>query len=281
MVNAGILVKLERMKETLRAMQRVAVAFSAGADSTFVLKVAVDTLGSDHVLAITGKSDSLAHEEFEEAVRVARAFAVEHVVLETDELSNPGYVRNAPDRCYYCKSTLFECAERYLGAHKASHTLVTGTNADDLKDWRPGLKAATEHAVRSPAAEAGLTKDDIRVLSREWGLPTFDKPASPCLASRVAYGEEVTREKLHMIEEAERFLRHIGFRELRVRHHGKLARIEVPPERIAGLAAPGQRERIDAHLRKLGYAYVTLDLRGFRSGSLNEVIAFGNAQPLA
>jgi len=228
MAKAVTLNKLEQMKEMLRTMGHVAVAFSAGVDSTFLLKVAIDTLG-----------------------------------------------RNTPDRCYHCKSTLYEHARQYLRDRGGSHTVLTGTNADDLGDWRPGIKAAEEYGVRAPLAEGGLTKEEIRVLSREWGLPTSDKPASPCLASRVAYGEEITAEVLHMIEEAERFLRRLGLRELRVRHHGRVARIEVVPEKIAELAKPEVRERIDAHLRKLGYAYVALDLRGFRSGSLNEVHALG------
>ena len=258
-------------------MGRVAVAFSGGVDSTFVLKVAVDTVGSYNVMAITGKSDSLPHEEFGEAVETAKTLGVEHVVLETRELSNPGYVRNGPDRCYHCKNTLYEQAERCLRERGASHTLVTGTNADDLGDWRPGIKAAEEHAVAAPVAEAGLTKAEIRGLLCEWGMQAFDKPASPCLASRIAYGEEVTVEKLRMIEEAERFLRQLGLREFRVRHHGPVARIEVAPEKIAELAAPEIRTRIDTHLRQLGFAYVALDLRGFRSGSLNEVIACGKS----
>jgi uncharacterized protein len=277
MVDITTVEKLERMKEAVRALRQVAVAFSAGVDSTFLLKVAVDTLGCGNVLAITGKSNSLVREELEEAVQMAAALGVEHVVLETGELSNPDYIRNAPDRCYHCKNMLFKEAERYLRRHGANHALVTGTNADDLGDWRPGLKAAAEHTVRAPAADAGLTKAEIRALSRLWDLPTCDKPASPCLASRVAYGEEVTPEKLRMVEEAERFLRQFGLREFRVRHHGQLARIEVGPEKIAELAAPETRERIVTHLRKLGYVYVTLDLRGFRSGSLNEVISLGQA----
>lgn len=279
MMDAGTLERLGRLKTDLASMGRVAVAFSAGVDSTFLLKVAVDVLGRENVMAITANSASLAREEFEEAVRIATALGVEHVVLETDELSRPEYVRNASDRCYHCKSALFEHAKRYLAAAGSAYTIVAGTNADDLSDWRPGLQAAAEHAIRAPLAAAGLTKAEIRALLQAWGLPAHDKPASPCLASRVAYGEEVTEEKLRAIEEAERFLRQLGWREFRVRHHGKIARIEVPADRIAELAAPGVRERVDARLRELGFAYVTLDLRGFRSGSLNEVIAFGWRQP--
>ncbi|MCP4592708.1 MAG: ATP-dependent sacrificial sulfur transferase LarE [bacterium] len=261
-----------QMQDVLRTLRKVAVAFSAGVDSTFLLTAAVDTLGADNVLAITGKSDSLIREEFEECRRVTAELGVAHVVIDTDELSNPAYARNAPDRCYHCKSTLFDQAAAYLQEHSFPHVILAGTNADDLGDWRPGIRAASERGVRSPAAEVGLTKSDIRTLSGEWGLPTSDKPASPCLASRIAYGEEVTAEKLQVIADAERFLRELGLREFRVRHHGNLARIEVPPDRIAELAQPEFRESIDRRLRELGFTFVALDLRGFRSGSLNEVI---------
>ena len=281
MTDSALSEKLGCLKESLRAMGRVAVAFSGGVDSTFVLKVAVETLGSGNVLAVTGQSETLAREDFEESVRTAGAYGVEHVVLATNEMANSEYARNASDRCYHCKRAFYEQAHAHLRERSATHTIVSGTNADDLGDWRPGLRAAEEQGVRSPAAEAGMTKADIRALLREWGLPAHDRPASPCLASRIAYGEEVTVEKLRMIGEAERFLRQMGLRELRVRHHGHVARIEVPPDRIAELAAPNVRARIDARLRELGFAYVALDLRGFRSGSLNEVIAFGKVQPPA
>lgn len=268
--------KLERMQAIIRSLERVAVAFSAGVDSTLVMKVAVDVLGADNVIAVTGKSDSLATAEFDEAVRLAGLIGTEHVVIETDEFENPAYVANPADRCYFCKTTLYEHLGEWI-RERGVKAVINGINADDLGDWRPGIRAAREHDVRSPAAEAGLTKTDIRALSRRLGLPTFDKPASPCLSSRVPYGEKITPGKLRMIESCEAFLRELGMLECRVRHHETIARIEVPPDDIEMIASPRLRERIDRYFREAGYRYVTLDLRGFRSGSMNEVIRLGNA----
>ncbi len=270
--------KLNRLSEILRSLERVIVAFSAGVDSTFVLEAALRALGPANVIAATGKSDSLARREFDEACRLAEAAGAEHVVVETDEFENPDYLANPVNRCYFCKTTLYTHLER-LQAERGFQTVVNGINADDFGDWRPGIQAANEHAVRAPAAEAGLTKGDIRALSKEMGLPTHDKPASPCLSSRVQYGEEITPEKLRMIEQAENFLHDLGLRECRVRHHNKLARIEIPVDLIEKYTAPELRASIDAKLREIGYAYVTIDLRGLRSGSMNEVIAFGQVQP--
>ena len=265
-------IKYDRLQGILRDLKSVAVAFSAGVDSTLVLKVAIDTLSPDNVVAVTGKSDSLAHAEFDETRRLAADLGVEHVVVETDEFNNPNYLSNPVNRCYFCKTTLYEHLARFIQT-RGLGAIVNGINADDLGDYRPGIQAAREHGVRSPAAEAGLTKADVRELSKRLGLPTFDKPASPCLSSRVPYGESITPKKLRMIEEAEAFLHELGIRECRVRHHGELARIEVAGEFIERLAQGAQRERIDRHFRTLGYKYVCLDLTGFRSGSLNEVIA--------
>ena len=271
--------KYERLKEILRELKSVAVAFSAGVDSTFVLKVAIDTLGPQHVVAVTGRSDSLARAEFEQACHLADAVGAEHVTLDTDEFENPNYTANPNNRCYYCKTTLYSHLEKFI-AERGIKAMVNGINADDLGDFRPGIQAAHEHSVRAPVAEAGLTKDEVRELSNRLGLPTHDKPASPCLSSRVPYGEEITPEKLRMIERAEAFLREeMGIGECRVRHHDNLARIEVPPMFIATLAEPENAARIDQYFRSLGYNYVALDLRGFRSGSMNEVIAFGEVQP--
>lgn len=269
--------KVEEARAILRSLGRVAVAFSGGVDSTFVLKLAVQTLGRENVLAVTGQSASIASAEVEEAIRLAQAIGAEHVVIDTQEFNDPDYIANPTNRCYYCKTELYTRMKPFI-AERGFDAIVNGTNADDLGDYRPGLSAAGEHSVRAPAAEAGLTKPEIRVLSAEMGLPTHDKPAGPCLSSRVQYGESITPEKLRMIEAAETMLHELGFRECRVRHHDKLARIEVPAGQIERLASPDLRMKIDAAFRELGYQYVCIDIRGFRSGSMNEVIAFGVKQ---
>jgi pyridinium-3,5-biscarboxylic acid mononucleotide sulfurtransferase len=275
---AAVQEKLNRLQAILRSLSRVAVAFSGGVDSTFVLKVAVDTLGRENVLAVTGASDSVATAEMEDARRLAAQIGAEHILIETHEFEDANYLANPTNRCYYCKTELYTRMSELL-APRGDYVVVNGTNADDLGDFRPGLTAASEHSVRAPCAEVGLTKSEIRVLSAEMGLPTADKPAAPCLSSRVQYGETITPEKLRMIERGEAFLRTLGLRECRVRHHDKLARIEVPADEIARIATPDVRAKIDTAFREIGYHYVTLDLRGFRSGSMNEVIAFGRRQP--
>ncbi len=269
--------KYTRLQRTLRDLESVAVAFSAGVDSTLILKVAIDTLGPGKVVAVTGRSDSLARAEFEEACAIAANLGAEHIVLDTDEFENPDYISNPTNRCYFCKTTLYTRLAKFI-AERGLKAIVNGINVDDLGDYRPGIEAAREHGVRCPAAEAGLTKADVRELSRRLGLPTHDKPASPCLSSRVQYGEHITPQKLRMIEAAETFLHELGIRECRVRHHDNLARIEVPAEFIPMLAKPDQAARVDAYFRSLGYQYVALDLRGFRSGSMNEVIALGTVR---
>jgi uncharacterized protein len=261
--------------EILRQAGSVVVAFSGGVDSAFVLKLAVDTLGAKNVLAVTGRSPSLAAAELNDARGLADSLGVEHLVIDTDEFANPNYVANPINRCYFCKTTLYTHLER-IRAERGFAAVVNGTNADDLGDHRPGLTAASEFNVRAPAAEATLNKIEIRELSRSWGLPTHDKPAAPCLSSRVQYGETITPEKLRMIEAAESYLRNdLGIRECRVRHHDHLARIEVPPEYIPILADPASAEKLNRRFREIGYRYVALDLHGFRSGSMNEVIEIG------
>ena len=263
--------KLRKMRDILRSMERVAVAFSAGVDSTFVLKVALDTLGPGNVVAVTGRSDSLAEGEFEQARELTRAMGAEHVVIDTHEFDNADYVANPPDRCYHCKTELYDRLGEFI-ARRGFKAAVNGINADDFDDWRPGIRAASEHGVRAPCAEAGMTKLDIRELSRRLGLPTFDKPAMPCLSSRVEIDTPVTPEKLKMIERGEAFLRSLGLRDVRVRHHGKLARVEVPADRILEFMQPEVRSRIDDELREIGFTWVAMDLRGFRSGSMNEAL---------
>lgn len=270
----GLEANYARMRDRIGALSRVAVAFSGGVDSTFVLKVALDVLGPGNVLAVTGRSPSLKASELDEAVRLAADLGAEHVILDTGEFENPDYLANPANRCYFCKTTLYETM-RPLIAERGIGVILNGTNADDLGDYRPGLAAAAEHNVVAPAAEAGLTKAEVRELSRRFGLPTHDKPAAPCLSSRVQYGETITPEKLRAIEEAEAFLVELGFRECRVRHHDRIARIEVPPTDFARLVEPSMARRVDERLRSLGYAYVTFDLRGLRSGSMNEVIPLG------
>jgi uncharacterized protein len=247
------------------------VAFSGGVDSTVVAKAAQLSLGP-RAVAVTGTSASLAAGELEEAVALARLIGIRHEVLPTDEFSDSAYLANAPDRCYHCKSELYTQLDG-LAARFAVAAVLNGANLDDRGDYRPGMIAAAEHRVCSPLLECGLSKDEVRRLAAHWELPVWDKPASPCLSSRIAYGEEVTPERVGMIDRAEQVLRSLGLRELRVRYHrGDLARLEVPVEALPRLASPEIRERLVDELKQLGFKYVTLDLEGFRSGSLNQVL---------
>ncbi len=266
--------KLTHLQDILRKLRSVAVAFSAGVDSTFILKAAIDTLGVENVVAVTGRSDSLARSEFEQTKQLALLLSVEHVVLDTNEFENADYVSNPTNRCYHCKTTLYDHMADFI-AGRGIGAIVNGINADDLGDYRPGIEAAREHKVSAPAAEAHFTKEDIRILSQAWGLPTHDKPASPCLSSRVQYGEAITPQKLRTIEDAEAVLHELGIQECRVRHHDNLARIEVPAAWITKLAQPDIAAELTRQFQALGYQYVTLDLKGFRSGSMNEVITIG------
>lgn len=262
----------DRLLTTLRDMRRVVIAFSGGVDSAVVAAAAYRALG-DAAVAVTGVSSSLATAELDDARRVAAAIGIRHELIETREFENPLYLANAPDRCYHCKTELYTQLESRLVEQFADAVIVNGANFDDRGDYRPGMTAATEHRVRSPLLELEFTKADVRALAAEWNLPVSDKPAAPCLSSRIAYGEEVTPERTAMIDAAERFLRERGLRELRVRYHrGDLARLEVPAESIVRLAEPSLRREIVERLRALGFKFITLDLEGFRSGSLNQLV---------
>lgn len=261
----------EALLASLRKLESCAVAFSGGVDSAVVAKAAALALGS-RAVAVTAVSPSLATEERELARTLARQIGIRHVELPTAELASPAYVQNAPDRCYHCKTELYTKLGQHL-AELGVAAIVNGANADDLGDWRPGMRAAAEHQVHSPLAECGIGKARVRELARYWGLPVWDKPASPCLASRIAYGEEVTPQRLGMIEAAERFLAQRGLGPLRVRYHrGDLARIEVPLEMLPRLCEPALREEVCRELARLGFKFITLDLAGFRSGSLNQLL---------
>lgn len=264
----AVLTRKKRELDTmLSGFERALVAYSGGVDSALLAAAAHEMLG-DRVVAVTAVSPSLARRERVAAADLARRSGWGHLEVETAELDRPEYVRNDPDRCYWCKTELFEVLEPL--ARERGATVLVGTNADDLSDHRPGTRAARENLARAPLAEVGLTKAEVRTLSRMRGLPTAEKPASPCLASRFAYGVEVTREGLERIDAAEDIVRGLGFGELRVRDHGDLARIEVPADRIDEVVAA--RERVAAALKELGFVYVTVDLAGFRSGAMNEVL---------
>lgn len=266
--DATLFSQRERLLATLRGYQDCAVAYSGGVDSAVVAKAAQLALGS-RSLAVTATSASLAEGELRAARVLAEQIGIRHVTLETREFSDPLYVRNEADRCFHCKNELYTRIHERMGEWGVK-TLANGANVDDLGDYRPGMTAANEHGVRSPLIECGLGKSDVRSLARHWELDAWDKPASPCLSSRVAHGEEVTPARLAMIDAAERYLRELGLREIRVRYHrGDLARIEAPLDALVRLASPEIREPLRAKFESLGFRFVTLDLAGFRSGSLN------------
>lgn len=264
--------RVERLYDSVRGLRRVIVAFSAGVDSTVLLKVALDVLGRDNVLAVTGVSPSLAARELESVRQLAALLDAPLELIETAEMSDPNYAANPAERCYYCKNELFTKLNDLAG-QRGYHAVLCGVNADDTGDFRPGIDAARKMGVRMPLLDAGLTKNDIRALARRLGLPNWQKPALACLASRIPYGTPITIASLSQVEKAENFLYDRGFSTLRVRHHQKLARIEVPPDDMPRLLAEPLRSELIAFLKGLGYTYITLDIQGFRSGSANEALA--------
>jgi pyridinium-3,5-biscarboxylic acid mononucleotide sulfurtransferase len=263
--------KREQLLQLLSTYGSCAVAFSGGVDSAVVAQAAQVALG-ERAVAVTGTSDALAAGEREAARDLAARIGIRHVVISTEEFANPEYVANKADRCYHCKTELYSqlagMRER-LGVD----VVVNGANADDLGDYRPGLRAANEHAIRSPLAECGFTKQEVRQLAAAWDLPVADKPATPCLSSRVAYGLSVTPERLARIDRAEQFLRSLDFHELRVRLHADdMARIEVPVDEVGRLCDPSVRASVVAEFERLGFKFVTLDLAGFRSGGFTKLV---------
>jgi uncharacterized protein len=263
--------KFARLKEIFLSMGRVVVAYSGGVDSTLLLRAAKESLGEAHVVAVTALSPLYPDRELAGAKRMAQEMDVKHILIESNELEIDGFSKNPSNRCYFCKKELFEEMQN-LARKEAISFVVEGSTLDDEKDHRPGRRAIQELGIRSPLQEARFTKKDVRELSRTLGLPTWDKPSFACLASRFPYGEEITPEGLRMVDEAEDFLFSLGFKQVRVRHYQSLARIEVYPEEMSRLMNGSLREKVVNRLKKIGYRYVTLDLQGFRSGSMNEVL---------
>ena len=269
-IDQELLNKRVDLVDILSKMDRVIIAYSGGVDSAFLAAVANEVLGNN-ALSVTAVSPSLAPSELEEAQSLAQDLGLNYRIINTNEIDREDYSANNPDRCFFCKDELYSHLIKFCGEENYNF-VVNGTNVDDLGDYRPGLDAATQYGVRSPLVEANLEKKDIRVLSREMGLPTWDKPAQACLSSRIPYGTMVTVEALTTIAKAEKYLREKGFKQLRVRHHENIARIEISADDFDVLTSEPLRTEVPSYFKSLGYSYVTLDLEGFRSGSLNEIL---------
>ena len=269
-IDQELLNKRVDLVDILSKMDRVIIAYSGGVDSAFLAAVANEVLGNN-ALSVTAVSPSLAPSELEEAHSLAQDLGLNYRTINTNEIDREDYSANNPDRCFFCKDELYSHLIKFCGEENYNF-VVNGTNVDDLGDYRPGLDAATQYGVRSPLVEANLEKKDIRVLSREMGLPTWDKPAQACLSSRIPYGTMVTVEALTTIAKAEKYLREKGFKQLRVRHHENIARIEISADDFDVLTSEPLRTEVPSYFKSLGYSYVTLDLEGFRSGSLNEIL---------
>ncbi len=261
----------EQLVSLIAQMPDSMVAFSGGVDSAVVAKAARLALG-DRAVAVTGVSASLAAGELETAERIAKSIGIQHEIVQTDELSKQAYLANAPNRCWHCKTELYDQL-RQLAKRLGKTTLLSGANADDLNDFRPGLQAAEEHQVRSPLAECGFSKATVRKIAKHWDLEVWDKPATPCLSSRVVYGLDITPERLARIDASEQFLRSLGLQNVRVRyHHDDLARLEVSRADLPRLSEAGIRDKVASKLREIGFRYVTIDLEGFRSGSFQQLV---------
>ena len=273
----SVIAKEERLRELFRTLESVIVAYSGGVDSSYVAYVANAELGA-RAVCITGQSASLPAYQNEEIDRVVKNFGFNHEIIRTDELEHPGYSANNGDRCYFCKDELYGKLET-VARTRGIEYIVDGSTIDDLDDYRPGRQAAKQHAVRSPLIEVGLNKDEVRELSRRATLPTWDKPASPCLSSRIAYGTTVTIGRLQKVDRGEEILREFGFREFRVRHHDTLVRLEISPAEMDRVLDKEVIDQLAARFRELGFKYVTLDLHGFRSGSMNEALTINISQP--